>query len=287
MNKCMIMQVFRANRIITPKWPILLSISAFFISFMSTNIGATTVGDAVASKSEKARLQFEQGHFDEALSLYRDAQLERPDSPLLHFNIGDALYKKGDYDAALQEFTSALQGDDKELKAKTMYNMGNVHAQQEAWTEAVEAYKQALYLNEQDQDTKANLELALQRLEEQQQQQQQQDGEDSEDKQKQQEKEESQPQQDEDQSQKTEQNNSDDKEQQEAQNNQRDQEDEQQDQAQSEEGEPEEEDGQDQPLSTAMEEAEAEQLLNALKDREQEAQRRRFKTTRATRGKDW
>jgi Ca-activated chloride channel family protein len=268
----------------------------WWFGFTVIDARASTVGDAVASKSAQAREHFAQGGYDEALRLYLDAQLEEPDSPLLHFNVGDVLYKTGKYEEALQEFAGAMQGEDNELKAKTMYNVGNVHAQQEAWSEAVEAYKQALHLNSHDQDIKANLEMALKYLEQQQQQQDQQqdqDGENSdEDQQQQQDQEPQQGNEDEqqqDQQQDSEQNESEDEEQQQAQDSQQDQENQQDQNAQpAEQGdEGEEQEQQAQPLGTAMDEEEAQQLLNALKDREQEAQRRRFKATRATRGKDW
>jgi Ca-activated chloride channel family protein len=267
----------------------------WWFGFTVIDARASTVGDAVASKSAQAREHFAQGGYDEALRLYLDAQLEEPDSPLLHFNVGDVLYKTGKYEEALQEFAGAMQSEDNELKAKTMYNVGNVHAQQQAWSEAVEAYKQALHLNSHDQDIKANLELALKYLEEQQQQQDQQqdqDGENSDENQQQQQDQEPQQGNEDEQQQdqqNSEQNESEDDEQQQAQDSQQDQENQQDQNAQpAEQGdEGEEQEQQAQPLGTAMDEEEAQQLLNALKDREQEAQRRRFKATRATRGKDW
>ena len=39
---------------------------------------ASTVGDPVASKSAEAKDMYDEGNFDDALRLYRDAQLERP-----------------------------------------------------------------------------------------------------------------------------------------------------------------------------------------------------------------
>ena len=54
------------------------------------------VSDGVAARSSQAREKYEAGEFGEALTLYRDAQVEDPDSKLLKFNVGDALYKTGD-----------------------------------------------------------------------------------------------------------------------------------------------------------------------------------------------
>ena len=90
-----------------------------------------TVGDPVASRSGEAREHYESGDYEEALRLYRDALLERPESPELRFNIGDALFKLGDYDGALSEYQAALAGEDPSLRSDTFYNLGNVLFQQQ------------------------------------------------------------------------------------------------------------------------------------------------------------
>ncbi|MEE2628726.1 MAG: tetratricopeptide repeat protein, partial [Candidatus Latescibacterota bacterium] len=132
-----------------------------------------TVGDPVASKSAEALRLFEQGAFDQALQLYRDAQLERPDEPALNFNVGNSLFKQGDLEAALQELSRAAEQAEGTLGASAHYNMGNAWFQKQQYEQAIASYRQALERNSNDRDAKANLELALQKLEEQQQQEQQ------------------------------------------------------------------------------------------------------------------
>ena len=127
----------------------------------------TTVGDPVANKGVEAKKHYEQGEFEEALRLYRDAQLEEPESPLLHFNVGDALFKLEDYPGALEEFKAALDGAAPKLREQALYNMGNALVQQQQFAPAIEAYKQALDLDSGNMDAKANLELALQYLQDQ------------------------------------------------------------------------------------------------------------------------
>ena len=140
-----------------------------------------TVGDPVASKSAEALEHYQRGEYDQALQLYRDALLDRPDAPELHFNVGDALFKRGEYDQALREFERVLSAEEKKIQAQAHYNMGNSFFQQQAFEQAVAAYKQALELDAADEDTKVNLELALEKLQEQQQQQEQQDQQDQQD----------------------------------------------------------------------------------------------------------
>ena len=137
-------------------------------------LGAT-VGDPVAQKSAEALALYESGQYDAALKLYRDALVDRPDAPELHFNVGDALFKGGDYEKALQEFERAARAPGERASAQAHYNMGNTFFQQQAFEQAIESYKQALDLAASDEDAKVNLELALEQLQQQDQQQQQQD----------------------------------------------------------------------------------------------------------------
>jgi Ca-activated chloride channel family protein len=238
--------------------------------------GAGPVGEEALDKSALAKKQYEEGHYAEALQLYRQALVEAPDTPALNFNAGSALFKTGDLPGAAKEFDQAVQGGDEALKARSFYNLGNTHYQQQQYQQAVEAYKQALELDWQDQDAKANLELALTRQQEQQEQEQSQN-QDQQGKQRQEQEQQGQTQQ----------------QQQEQQRQAQNQEQKRQDQEQAQRGQQQEsqEQKQGRDLRTGqgnrMDREEAEQLLDALREREQEAHHRRQQKTQAYRGKDW
>ncbi|MEE3234095.1 MAG: tetratricopeptide repeat protein [Candidatus Latescibacterota bacterium] len=206
---------------------------------------ASTIGDPVASKSAEAKDLYDKGNFDDALRLYRDAQLERPNSAHLNFNVGNALFKKGDFESAVDEFNQSAERSSENLKSRSLYNVGNALYLQQQYEKAAESYREALRINPNDEDFKANLELALRKMQEQEQQEQEQEEQEQEE--------------------------------------QEQQEQEQQEQEQQE---------QEQQQRTAEEvdqmgEQDAEQLLDALKDREKDSQRRRFRATGETHGKDW
>ncbi len=239
---------------------------------------AATIGDKVASRSAQAEEAYRGGAFDEALRLYRDAQLEDPDSPALHFNIGDALYKLQQYDAAAEEFQRAAAAGEAvtpNLGAGSWYNLGNTLFQKQQYAEAVEAYKNALTRNSGDVEAKANLEMALARLQ-QQQQQQPQPSEDGEEGEENRESQQQQQQPEEGEQERESEESADSGENQ---------------QEQLPEPTPEKEPGNpDQPMDETageMDEEEAEQLLEALRDRETEAQRRRFRVVPRGRTHDW
>ncbi|MCG3118145.1 MAG: hypothetical protein ALAOOOJD_00292 [bacterium] len=127
---------------------------------------------------------YAENKFDEANDKYRDAEVANPESPIVHFNIGDALYKKRKYEEALQAYGKALQkSNDVKLQAQAYYNRGNTLFRLNKWPESILEYQQALKLNPNDNDAKYNLEYVRTKIKEnaqkqpqnQQQQQQQQD----------------------------------------------------------------------------------------------------------------
>jgi tetratricopeptide (TPR) repeat protein len=151
--------------------------------------------DPNAPAREGNRL-YESGKYDDAAEQYNHALVDQPDSPRLHFNLGDARYKAGKYDDAIASFGKVTaDGTDPGRTARVAYNVGNTKFRQgEAvataepqkaiglWTEALVAYRQALSATPDDLDAKYNHELVERRiaalrkkLEEQQQKQQQQD----------------------------------------------------------------------------------------------------------------
>ena len=88
-----------------------------------------------------------------------------------HFNLGDAYYKQGRYDEALQAYKNSLQfTDDKTNQAKVYHNIGNALMKQQKYQESLGAYANSLKKNPEDLDTKYNLSYALNMLKQNQQQ---------------------------------------------------------------------------------------------------------------------
>jgi Ca-activated chloride channel family protein len=150
-------------------------------------VAAATLGwlDPSAGPRTAARL-YAEGKFDDAATAYNQALIDAPDSALLHFNLGDAEYRRQKYEEALRAF-GQVPGDAAAQynQGNTLFRMGEQAADgkpQEAlakWAEALVAYRRAIASDPQDEDAKFNYEWVSRKIEElrkkQEQQEQQQE----------------------------------------------------------------------------------------------------------------
>ncbi len=128
------------------------------------------------SANEEGNRLYRQKKYAEALKRYMEAQLEAPDEPRLHYNLGNVLFRQGESAKARDEFARALASADPSLDPSAIYNLGNTFFSQQKYQEAVSAYQRTLKLNPKDLDAKRNLELALLRMRQQKEQSQPQSG---------------------------------------------------------------------------------------------------------------
>ncbi|MBU1147794.1 MAG: tetratricopeptide repeat protein [Candidatus Omnitrophica bacterium] len=146
--------------------------SMVIIVFFFSTVGWIWQSPTVKKSKEAAKL-YNEGKLDEALSKWRDAQIESPDKKELHYNIGGALHEQKRYDDSFKEYEKALDTKDDELKPKTYYNIGNTHYRMGKLPEAIEDYEKCLQITPDDEDAKYNIEFIKKKMEEQKQEQQQ------------------------------------------------------------------------------------------------------------------
>lgn len=109
---------------------------------------------------------YNEEHFDKAAQKFNEAEVEDPDNPTVRYNAGNAKYRLGRYEAAIEDYGKVLSGDSPpEIKQKTWYNQGNAWFRLGALDRAMESYKKALELNPKDEDSKFNYEYAKRQLE--------------------------------------------------------------------------------------------------------------------------
>jgi Ca-activated chloride channel family protein len=126
------------------------------------------LGGAAYRKTEQGNERYREGRYEEALRLYTEAQLVVPDSPELHYDVGNVLYRLGDLEAATEAFARALQSGPAPLEQDAAYNLGNTLYRKQAYALAVKAFERALRLDPDGADAKRNLEIALLALQRQQ-----------------------------------------------------------------------------------------------------------------------
>jgi tetratricopeptide (TPR) repeat protein len=84
--------------------------------------------------------------------------------------MADALYKNGKFDEAAALFRSLGEDPKAPLAGPARFNLGNALYQKQEYPAAVQAYREALRTQPDDADTRRNLELALRALRDQEEQ---------------------------------------------------------------------------------------------------------------------
>ena len=113
---------------------------------------------------------YDEGRYEEAHEQYLEALRQAPDSPIVPFNDGNALYRTEELQRAMESYRRAVESGDPAIEAQAWYNLGNALYKQQQLEPALEAYKEALRRNPADTDAKHNFEVTLEQLQEQQQQ---------------------------------------------------------------------------------------------------------------------
>lgn len=245
-------------------------------------LSAQVITDETRQSIREGNDLYEAGKYTEAEVSYRKAGEGEVGKWKSAFNLGNSLYQQQRYeDAAMQFQRAATLSDNQALQAEAYHNMGNAHLKHAQSVQAkedpsgalrkgIDAYKQALRRNPQDEETRYNLAYALRQLQQEQQQNQQNQDQD-------QDQEDQDQDQNEDQQNQDQQQNNDQNQDQDGQKQQQDQQTEEQEQQQAQERE--------------MSKEEIEQMLEALRYQEQklreDMQRQQSKAKQRKVEKDW
>ncbi len=139
-------------------------------------VGASRMeAQTVRSSVQDGNRSYDKGKYNDAEVSYKKALEKDPKSHAGQFNLGDALYKQQRFDEAMREYNnSAVATKSADNKAASYYNLGNSLFRSNKYQESIDAYKRALRMNPDDEDTRYNLQLALDRMKQQQQDKKQQ-----------------------------------------------------------------------------------------------------------------
>jgi tetratricopeptide (TPR) repeat protein len=146
-------------------------ITIFAFVFCSTTLLAQTENSAI----RKGNQLYKKGKIGDAEKEYAKAVQQNPSSPTANFNLGNTRFRKNEFVEAEKDFEKSLANnpDNTGLQQKTLYNKGVSLSKQKKLLESIDAYKKALRLDPTDEDTRVNLQKALDELRKQQQSQKQ------------------------------------------------------------------------------------------------------------------
>ncbi|WP_347373562.1 tetratricopeptide repeat protein [Aequorivita sp. Q41] len=114
----------------------------------------------------EAQQSLQKNEFATAEADFRKAISLNPKSETAKYNLGTAYYgKEKNAEAMLRFQQAATTATEKSEKHKAFHNLGNTFMNEKKYTEAVEAYKNALRNNPNDEESRYNLALAKDLLE--------------------------------------------------------------------------------------------------------------------------
>jgi len=132
----------------------------YCVLFLIVGIPLILCASGIREKIASANNIYKTGNYNQALSMYEEAEVDNPESPYIYFNKGISYFRLEDYEKAKEAFLSAAaKADDLKLEAKAYYNLGNTlfyEAGRQTETDlkkSIELYQQAI----------TNYQLALER----------------------------------------------------------------------------------------------------------------------------
>jgi Ca-activated chloride channel family protein len=144
--------------------PLLKHVSLFGKRKVAVMLLLLTVLSATAQTDRQyirqGNKQFRMGDYPNAEVSYRKAIEQNPKNPQASFNLGNALMAQKKDSAAVTQFENASRLETNPLrKAQSFHNIGVICQTHKMYGEAIEAYKNALRLNPNDDETRYNLVL--------------------------------------------------------------------------------------------------------------------------------
>ena len=138
----------------------------------------TTPQPVSASTAREAEIAYQEGRYEESLTLYREALIEEAEDPKLIYNAGVSAYRSGNYEEAINKFEQSLGEGSLKLRTKAFYNSGNSRVAlgfdqleeqpaltRDQWQLALNEYKNALGLDPEHKPSLGNLDLLRETIE--------------------------------------------------------------------------------------------------------------------------
>lgn len=135
----------------------------FFVHISLIFLGLVTVKaqESLNTLIFRGNRSFDKQKYGEATSTFSEAVKKNEKDFGAHYNLGNSLYKIKKYDEAIAEYQKAQKNtNNKDEKAACYYNEGNAHLQNGDGEKAVNAYKNALKFDPDNEAILKNLQIA-------------------------------------------------------------------------------------------------------------------------------
>ena len=105
---------------------------------------------------------YKKGQFDKALPEYQKAIQQNPRNDIARYNLANARFRSNNFEEAQKSFDAVIDHTtDNNYKQRSLYNKGVAFSKEKKLPESIDAWKKALVLNPNDEDTRFNLQKAL------------------------------------------------------------------------------------------------------------------------------
>jgi Ca-activated chloride channel family protein len=139
-------------------------LSLIFV-FIIIIFSSQSYADSLFGRMQQGDSLYKEEKFDEALNLFVDAQIEAPENIKLKYNIASSHYKMKNYEEAVKGYLDvAAAAQDAKVEETALYNIGNAMYRQGKLQEAVEYYNKAIELDPEDKDAQHNLEFVREEI---------------------------------------------------------------------------------------------------------------------------
>lgn len=129
--------------------------------FILTNAEEAAIPKQVPGRKEssKASKLFQQGKYEEAAKLYREAIDENPEDPIYYYNLGIAYMRLNKDDEAIEVFKKMTEIQSESFSA--LKYLGQLYAKKKDYKEASKYFSQAVKISSDDPEAYYNLGISL------------------------------------------------------------------------------------------------------------------------------
>lgn len=114
--------------------------------FILCLFGSVDAANSIVDRVKEGNRLYKENKLSEAMNKYQDARTDAPETPELHYNIGNIYFAEKRFQDATNSYEQALLKSDTPLKSIALYNLGNATYRMAQQKESGEKLEEALDL---------------------------------------------------------------------------------------------------------------------------------------------